>query len=125
MYQLRWCSECRLGLSDYVSNVCCIHVIGQVLKQATNFRARKYSESLFHYVSVFHTCLLVGEHKQNCVSQLVLNRNLMQIVSCLGDAVVITIIAVHDEGQGLSIRVVVAPQRPNLVLSPDPPHPTP
>ena len=46
----------------------------------------------------------------------------MQIVSCLGDAVVITIIAVHDEGQGLSIRVVVAPQRPNLVLTPHIPH---
>lgn len=64
--------------------------------------------------------LLVGEHQEEGIPQLVLVEHALQFLAGLGHTV--TIVAVDDEDNALSVLEVVSPQRPDLVLTTDIPH---
>ena len=59
--------------------------------------------------------LLVGEDQQERISQLVLVQHALQLLAGLNDTV--TVVAVDDEDDTLSVLEVVPPQRSDLVLS--------
>lgn len=61
--------------------------------------------------------LLVGKHKQQRVSQLVLVKHLLQFLTGLGDT--ISVVGVNHENDTLSVLEVVSPQRSDLILSTD------
>jgi hypothetical protein len=56
--------------------------------------------------------LLVSEHKQHGVAQLVLVQHAVQLIACLPDTV--AIVRVHHEDQPLRVLEVVPPQRADL-----------
>ena len=64
--------------------------------------------------------LFVGEDEEKCIAQLVLVQHPLQLLTCLDNT--ISIIAVDDEDDALSVLEVVSPQRPDLILSTDIPH---
>jgi hypothetical protein len=64
--------------------------------------------------------LFVGEDQEKCIAQLVFVQHPLQLLSCLDNT--ISIIAVDDEDDALSVLEVVSPQRPDLILSTDVPH---
>ena len=64
--------------------------------------------------------LLVGEDKQQSVSQFVLVQHPLQLLTGLNNT--ITVIAVDYEDDALSVLEVMPPQRSDLVLSTDIPH---
>jgi len=61
--------------------------------------------------------LLVGKHKQQRVSQLVLVKHLLQFLTGLGDTV--SVVGVNHENNTLGVLEVVSPQRSDLILSTD------
>jgi hypothetical protein len=64
--------------------------------------------------------LLVGKDQEKGVPQLVLVEHALEFLAGLGDTV--TIVAVDDEDDALSVLEVVSPQRTDLVLATDIPH---
>jgi len=64
--------------------------------------------------------LLVGEHEQHRVAELVLVQHSVQFVS--GGIDTVSIIGIHDEDQTLRVLVVVTPQRTDLILTTDIPN---
>mmetsp|Transcript_19579 Transcript_19579/g.58225 ORF Transcript_19579/g.58225 Transcript_19579/m.58225 type:complete len:211 (+) Transcript_19579:79-711(+) len=64
--------------------------------------------------------LLVREHQEDGLPQLVLVEHAVQLVARVVDAV--AVVRVDDEDEALRILVVVAPERADLVLPPDVPH---
>lgn len=74
---------------------------------------------------MFESCayrqiLLVGEDKEESIPQLVLVEHALQLLTRLDNT--ITVVAVDDEDDTLSVLEVVPPQRTDLVLSTDIPH---
>ena len=63
--------------------------------------------------------LLVGEHQQHGVAELVLVQHPVQLVAGGVDAV--RVVRVDDEDEALRVLVVVAPERADLVLTADVP----
>mmetsp|Transcript_55855 Transcript_55855/g.150446 ORF Transcript_55855/g.150446 Transcript_55855/m.150446 type:complete len:208 (+) Transcript_55855:106-729(+) len=59
--------------------------------------------------------LLVGEDQHHCIPHLVLVQHLAQLLTGVLDAV--TVVAVNHIDQAVGALVVVAPQRPDLVLA--------
>ena len=64
--------------------------------------------------------LFVGENQEKCIAKLVFVQHPLQLLTCLDNT--ISIIAVDDEDDALSVLEVVSPQRPDLILSTDVPH---
>jgi len=64
--------------------------------------------------------LLVGEHEQSSVSELVLRKHLLELGASLLDT--LPIVRVDHEDQTLGVLEVVAPQRSDLILTTDIPH---
>lgn len=64
--------------------------------------------------------LLVCKDEEDGITKLVLVEHAVEFVVGIGNAV--TIVRVDDEDQPLRVRVVVAPQRTDLVLATDIPH---
>ena len=64
--------------------------------------------------------LLVGEHQEESITELVLVQHALQLLTGLDDT--IPIVAVNHEDDTLGVLEVVAPQRSNLVLTTDIPH---
>ena len=64
--------------------------------------------------------LLVGEHEEHGVAQLVLTQHLVELVVGLDDT--LAVVRVDDEDEALRILEVVAPQRTDLVLTAHIPH---
>ena len=64
--------------------------------------------------------LFVGENQEKCIAQLVFVQHPLQLLTCLDNT--ISIIAVDDEDDALSVLEVVSPQRPDFILSTDVPH---
>lgn len=64
--------------------------------------------------------MLVCEYQQQCVFHFAVANDSAQFCSCLLDTV--TVVAVDDKDKALGSAVVVAPKRPNLVLSTDIPN---
>ena len=64
--------------------------------------------------------LLVGKDQEESVAELVLVQHALQLLASLDDT--ITIVAVDDEDDTLSVLEVMPPQRSDLVLSTDIPH---
>lgn len=64
--------------------------------------------------------LLVGKDKKKSISELVLVEHTLQLLASLDDTV--TIVAVNNEDDTLSVLEVMSPQRSNLVLSSDIPY---
>jgi hypothetical protein len=64
--------------------------------------------------------LLVGEHQEESITELVLVQHALQLLTGLDDT--IPIVAVNHEDDTLSVLEVVAPQRTNLILTTDIPH---
>ena len=64
--------------------------------------------------------LFVGENKEQSITQFILVQHPLEFLSGFNDTV--TIIAVNNEDDTLSVLEVVAPQRSNLVLTTDIPH---
>jgi hypothetical protein len=64
--------------------------------------------------------LLVGENQEKGVPQLVLVQHTLQLLASLGNTV--TIVAVDDEDDTLSVLEVMSPQGTDLVLATDIPH---
>jgi hypothetical protein len=61
--------------------------------------------------------LLVGEHQEESVPQLILIQHPLQLLTRLDNTV--AIVAVDDEDDTLSILEVVPPERADLVLASD------
>jgi hypothetical protein len=64
--------------------------------------------------------LLVGEDKENGVSELVLVEHALEFLSGLDDTV--TIVGIDDEDDTLSVLEVMPPEGSDLVLTTDIPH---
>ncbi len=64
--------------------------------------------------------LLVGEHQQDRVTELVLIEHSVQLIT--GGVDTISIVRVNDEDKALGVGVVVSPEGADLVLSSDIPH---
>merc|ERR1712205_270589 len=64
--------------------------------------------------------LLVREHKEACVAELILSEHLAQLVLRLTHTV--TVIGVDNEDDTVSVLEVVAPEGAELVLTTDVPH---
>jgi hypothetical protein len=64
--------------------------------------------------------LLVGENQKYGISQLILIQHALQFLPGLNNTV--TIIAINDEDDTLSILEVMSPQRSDLVLSTNIPY---
>lgn len=64
--------------------------------------------------------LLVGEHKEHSVAELVLAKHLVKLVVGLDDT--LAVVGVDDKDETLSVLEVVAPQRTDLVLTAHIPH---
>lgn len=64
--------------------------------------------------------LLVGEHQEHGVAQLVLVEHAVELVA--GFAHAVAIVAVHHKDETLGVLEVVPPQGADLVLAPDVPH---
>jgi hypothetical protein len=64
--------------------------------------------------------LLVGEHEEDRVPELILVEHTVQLVTSSVDT--ITIVGVDHEDQALGVLVIVSPEGSNLVLPPDIPH---
>eukprot|EP00413_Alexandrium_margalefii_P015357 CAMPEP_0204533932 /NCGR_PEP_ID=MMETSP0661-20131031/12579_1 /ASSEMBLY_ACC=CAM_ASM_000606 /TAXON_ID=109239 /ORGANISM="Alexandrium margalefi, Strain AMGDE01CS-322" /LENGTH=327 /DNA_ID=CAMNT_0051540351 /DNA_START=136 /DNA_END=1118 /DNA_ORIENTATION=- len=64
--------------------------------------------------------LLVGKHEDHRVAHLLLVQHLGELLPGVLDAV--AVVAVHDEDQPVGALVVVAPERPDLVLAADVPN---
>ena len=67
--------------------------------------------------SPYGKILLVGEHQEESVSQLVFIQHSLQLLTSFNYTV--AIVAVDDEDDALSVLEVMPPQRSNLVLSAD------
>lgn len=61
--------------------------------------------------------MLVGEHQEKGVPELILVEHALQLLAGLGHTV--TVVAVDDEDDTLGVLEVVSPQRTDLVLSTD------
>jgi hypothetical protein len=64
--------------------------------------------------------LLVGEDQKKSIPQFILVQHALQFLTCLDHT--ITIVAVDDEDDTLSVLEVMPPQRTDLVLTADIPH---
>ena len=64
--------------------------------------------------------LLVGEDKENGITELIFPQHLLQLLVGLRDT--LTIVGVNNEDETLGVLEVVAPQRTDLVLTSDIPH---
>ena len=64
--------------------------------------------------------LLVGEHEEDGVPQLVLVEHALEFLTGLDDT--IAIVAIDDEDDTLGVLEVVSPERTDLVLTADIPH---
>merc|ERR550525_1992423 len=64
--------------------------------------------------------LLVGEDEKDGVAQLLLSEHLVELLAILFDT--LTIVGVDDVDEALSVRVVVSPEKSDLVLTTDVPH---
>jgi len=64
--------------------------------------------------------LLVGKHQQQSLSKFILVQHALQFLTCLDYT--ITIVAVDDENDALSVLEVMSPQWADLVLTADVPH---
>ena len=64
--------------------------------------------------------MFVGKDQQESIAQLVFVQHPLQLLTCLNNT--ISIIAVDDEDDTLSVLEVVSPQRSNLVLPTNVPH---
>lgn len=64
--------------------------------------------------------LLVGEHQEESVSQLVLVEHSLELLAGLDNTV--AIVAVDDEDDTLGVLEVMPPERTDLVLTADIPH---
>lgn len=60
--------------------------------------------------------LFVGKYEKHSVTELVFVEHSVQFITSSVDT--ISIIGIHDKDESLSILVVVAPQRTNLILTP-------
>jgi len=61
--------------------------------------------------------LLVGKHQQYRIAQLVFIQHALQLLARFSDTV--SVVGVNDEYETLGVLEVVAPQRPDLVLTTD------
>ncbi len=71
--------------------------------------------------------LLVGEHKENSVAELILGKHAVEFLAgrvlvVLRVVDTIAIVGVDDEDNALRVLVVVAPERTDLVLTADVPN---
>ena len=64
--------------------------------------------------------LLVGEDKEDSITELVLVKHALELLSGLNNTV--AIVGVDDEDDTLSVLEVMSPQRTDLVLTTDIPH---
>jgi hypothetical protein len=64
--------------------------------------------------------LLVGENQKHSISKFILVQHSLQLLSGLNNTV--TIVAVNDEDDTLSVLEVMSPQRSDLILSSNIPH---
>lgn len=64
--------------------------------------------------------LLVGEDKEDSISELILVQHALELLSGLDDT--IAIVAIDDKDDALGVLEVMPPQRSNLVLTTDIPH---
>jgi hypothetical protein len=64
--------------------------------------------------------LLVGEDKEDSITELVLVKHALELLSGLNNTV--AIVGVNDEDDTLSVLEVMSPQRTDLVLTTDIPH---
>ena len=64
--------------------------------------------------------LFVGENEENSISELVLLKHTMELITSLADT--LSIVRVDDKDESLRVLEVVSPQRSDLVLTADVPH---
>jgi hypothetical protein len=64
--------------------------------------------------------LLIGEDKEDGVTELVLVKHALQLLASLDNTV--TIVAVDNEDDALGVLEVMSPERTDLVLTTDIPH---
>ena len=68
----------------------------------------------------YRKILLVGEDKEDSITELVLVKHALELLSGLNNTV--AIVGVDDEDDTLSVLEVMSPQRTDLVLTTDIPH---
>ena len=64
--------------------------------------------------------LLVSEDEKHGVAQLFLSEHLVELLAVLFDS--LSIVGVNDKDEALGVRVVVSPEKSDLVLTTDIPH---
>jgi hypothetical protein len=70
--------------------------------------------------NTYRQILLVGEDKEQSITELVLVEHALKLLTGLDDT--ITIVGVDDKDDTLGVLEVMSPQRTDLVLSSDIPH---
>lgn len=89
----------------------------RALDEPVSLAERVESELVGDFSSVHRVgeILLVGENKEDSVSELVLAKHSVQFVTGLADT--LSVVAIDNEDDSLSVLVVVTPERSDLVLS--------
>lgn len=72
------------------------------------------------HIATHGKILLVGEDQKERIAKFVLVEHSLQLLTSLNNA--ISVVGIDHEDDTLGILEVVAPQRPDLVLSSDVPH---
>ena len=70
--------------------------------------------------SAYGKILLVGKDQEHSITQLVFVQHPLQFLTCLDNT--ISVIAVDNKDDALSVLEVMSPQGPDLILSTDVPH---
>lgn len=79
-----------------------------------------FSRSNSSFVEAYGQILLVGENKEESISELVLVEHSLEFLTGLNNT--IAIVAVNDEDDTLGVLEVMPPKRTDLVLTADIPH---
>jgi hypothetical protein len=100
--------------AELVGDLSSVH--GVLRKVSVYFKMSKLGVLWLAYGQI----LLVGEHQEKSVPQLVLVEHSLELLTGLNNTV--AIVAVNDEDDTLGVLEVMPPQRTNLVLTADIPH---
>ena len=100
--QARWRRLCRPSLSVISAAFMAFCTMGQQHTKQPN-RA------------TYRKILLVGEDQEECIAKFVFVQHALQLFTRLNDT--IPVVGINNEDDTLSVLEVVAPQRPNFVLS--------
>lgn len=92
------------------------------LNEPVSLAERMESELVGNFSSVhgIGQILFVGENEQNGVTELVLSQHAMEFIAGLANT--ISVVAIDDKDDALSVLEVMAPEWANLVLTTNIPH---